>query len=701
MERTAKGKSWDKLIVVAFGIAALILAVVSVISYRSTKHLIMTETWVGQTEGALDQVDALLQEILEVESAARGYVMSGKDFYLDPYFRATKQIDQTFRDLQEVTADDTALQARILSLREPLLRKISYHQRQIEVRSTAGFNAASAVFGTGEGHELMDQIRSLADSIKTSERQILHQRQEEARSAAQVSLYSLIVGSVLSCAILLAAYYNLSKEISRRKQSEANLIHLNRLHVVLTRVGQVVAQKQDRDKLLGEVCRIVVEYGLLKFAWVGFVNSESGLLQPARQYGKDDGALSKLLILVGEESSDDGGISRALVGGGYFICNDTQLNLFLADASIAWRSLAVFPLRIAGKLIGAIALHASEPEFFDSETISLLGQVASDLSFGLETIKVEAARRSAEKQIMQLNEELERRVLERTAQLGAVNSELALRNREIERADHLKSEFLANMSHELRTPLNAIIGFSDLMAEERAGPLQQKQKHFVEHIRTGAQHLLQLINDILDISKIEAGRIELDPETFKAAEASSEVLSVVTPLAVSKKIEVACRISRDTIVYADRIRFKQILYNLLSNAVKFTPEHGKVWIDAFEEDGGSVRFSISDTGMGIPPEEQQAIFDEFHQVGDTTQKIREGSGLGLAITKRLVHLHKGRIWLESEIEKGSTFFFTVPASTPTILAGAAADLVGPDGSEVGIKLISHGNSQAEERPARS
>jgi signal transduction histidine kinase len=239
----------------------------------------------------------------------------------------------------------------------------------------------------------------------------------------------------------------------------------------------------------------------------------------------------------------------------------------------------------------------------------------------------------------------------------------------VEHANRMKSQFLARMSHELRTPLNAIVGFSDLLAEESAAPLHEKQRRFVGHIRAGARHLLQLINDVLDVSKIEAGRIELSPVDFAALEATLEVLSIVRPLAVSKGIRIESIIEQDLLVHADRVRFKQILYNLLSNAVKFTPESGRVWIEA-SRTHDSARICVGDTGIGIPGEEQAAVFEEFYQAGGTTKAPGEGTGLGLSITKRLVELHGGRIWVESEPGRGSRFTFTLPCAPEDLEGGA-------------------------------
>jgi PAS domain S-box-containing protein len=248
--------------------------------------------------------------------------------------------------------------------------------------------------------------------------------------------------------------------------------------------------------------------------------------------------------------------------------------------------------------------------------------------------------------------------------LAATNQELGLRNREVERATKLKSKFLASMSHELRTPLNAIVGFSDLLADGIPGELNGKQKRFVNHIKQGSAHLLQLINDILDLSKIEAGQLELRCEQFLVKEALPEVLSTIRPLAMAKNIQVQQKLGTDRPVYADRVRFKQILYNLLSNAVKFTPKGGRIEIDCFES-VNQVCLSVTDTGIGIRPEDQQIVFEEFRQVEGSPDAVNEGTGLGLAITKRLVEQQGGKISLSSEPGKGSRFTFTLPAGSNT------------------------------------
>jgi signal transduction histidine kinase len=237
--------------------------------------------------------------------------------------------------------------------------------------------------------------------------------------------------------------------------------------------------------------------------------------------------------------------------------------------------------------------------------------------------------------------------------------ELEHKSRELEAASRHKSEFLANMSHELRTPLNAIIGFSEVLSERMFGDINDKQAEYVHDILDSGQHLLSLINDILDLSKIEAGRMEVEPSDFDLPSAIDNTLVLVRERAVRRGIDLRHAIDpRLKSIHADERKVKQVLLNLLSNALKFTQEGGRVDVRAGVRDGVA-EISVSDTGAGIAPADQQAVFEEFRQVGATAKKI-EGTGLGLAISRKFIELHGGRIWVESERGEGSRFVFTLP-----------------------------------------
>ncbi len=305
---------------------------------------------------------------------------------------------------------------------------------------------------------------------------------------------------------------------------------------------------------------------------------------------------------------------------------------------------AGYPLIYGDEVIGAIALFRRKtmnPNEFD-----MLAAFAYQ-----GTIAIQNA--SLLQEIRALNETLEHKVHQRTA-------ELEIANQQLQRADRLKSEFLATMSHELRTPLNSVIGFAEILQDEICGELNEEQKEFVQDIQDSGQHLLTMINDILDLSKIEAGRMELNFEEFSIHQALQEVHAIIMGMANKKRIHPRFEVvPREFDIVADKVKFKQIMYNLLSNAVKFTPEGGNITTRA-EILPTEVQVSVRDTGIGIRPEDRDTLFQSFQQLDSSYSREYQGTGLGLALTKRLVELHNGTIWLESEHGKGSRFTFSLP-----------------------------------------
>ena len=286
------------------------------------------------------------------------------------------------------------------------------------------------------------------------------------------------------------------------------------------------------------------------------------------------------------------------------------------------------PLLRGEEVLGVVILVRLEVRPFDAREIELVESFARQAAIAIENVRL-------------FNE-----IQEKSAQLEVANRH--------------KSEFLANMSHELRTPLNAVIGFSDVLIQRMFGELNEQQADYLEDIRSSGTHLLSLINDILDLSKIEAGRMELELAPFSLVAALNNAVTLVRERAQGHgiKLELDVAPALDTVV-ADERKLKQVVVNLLANAVKFTPDGGTVRLHA-ERDNGHVRLAVHDTGIGVAPEDQERIFEEFQQAGHQTERSREGTGLGLALSKRMVELHGGTISLESEPGKGSTFTVALP-----------------------------------------
>jgi signal transduction histidine kinase len=258
---------------------------------------------------------------------------------------------------------------------------------------------------------------------------------------------------------------------------------------------------------------------------------------------------------------------------------------------------------------------------------------------------------------------LEQRVEERTRELQQALAELSRKGRQLEVASQHKSDFLANMSHELRTPLNAIIGFSQVLRQEMFGQVNEKQAEYLDDILSSGNDLLSLINDVLDLSKVEAGQVQLEVAPFSLREALERGVVMVRERATKDGVDVALATAPEVdVIEGDERRIRQVIFNLLANAVKFTPAGGAVGVSA-EQVNGEVRVSVTDTGPGIAIEDHERIFEEFQQT-DAGVEQGEGTGLGLALSKRLVELHGGRVWVDSELGKGSTFVFTLPARFP-------------------------------------
>jgi len=336
----------------------------------------------------------------------------------------------------------------------------------------------------------------------------------------------------------------------------------------------------------------------------------------------------------------------------------TELQLSLHAAQDAMGAVALVPLRARERLVGLLAVVAAGALTADAR--SLLEEAAPSLAIACE-------RESAHQHTRRLAVEVRRaaqRLETQNAKLEEQRQELTRLNAERDQAAKLKDQFLANVSHELRTPLNSVIGFSDLLLTMASpdSPLTDTQRDYLETIARNGRHLLDLINELLDLSKIAAGRMELRLEPLSLDALFSEVVDTVRAQLEARKHKLALEPPRETVVVmADRGRLRQVLLNLLSNAIKFTTDGGRITLSV-RVDGDRVRVAVSDSGIGIAPADQQKLFQEFVQLDGSPSRRYEGTGLGLALSKRLVELHGGAIGVESQLGKGSTFWFTVPRS---------------------------------------
>jgi signal transduction histidine kinase len=309
-----------------------------------------------------------------------------------------------------------------------------------------------------------------------------------------------------------------------------------------------------------------------------------------------------------------------------------QSNVFRrVGFEVGVRALLGVPLLREDRLLGVLNLYRSTPGEFAPETVALVERFAAQSALAIQNARL--------------------------------FREIEAKSRELEVASRHKSEFLAAMSHELRTPLNAVIGFSEVLLEQMFGDVNEKQEDYLQDILASGRHLLSLINDILDLSKVEAGRMELEPGRFSLAEAVENSLTMLRERAsrhgIDLNLEIDPAVKALPEIEADERKVKQVLFNLLTNAVKFTPDGGSVRVAALLKEG-EIAVSVTDTGIGIAPEDQERIFEAFQQAGHSAGRAKEGTGLGLPLARQFVELHGGRMWVESQVGKGSTFSFSLP-----------------------------------------
>jgi len=418
----------------------------------------------------------------------------------------------------------------------------------------------------------------------------------------------------------------LLQTLEARQQELAQKIHQLE---ALGEVGQAVSSSLDLDEVLTTIVTHAVQLSGTDGGSILEFDEPVEEFRVRTAYGTSDELLERLQTTrIGRDATL---VGRAATEGRPLQVpdlRDVPLDPHLQCLFEAgWQSLVAVPMLREGRIVGALVVRRRKPGGFSEETCDLLETFASQSSLAI------------------LNARL--------------FGELERKSAELEIASRHKSEFLASMSHELRTPLNAVIGFSEVLLERMFGDLNERQDEYVRDIWSSGKHLLELLNDILDLSKVEAGRMDLEWSTFSVREALENGLALMRERAARKSISLILEVSPEIgLFHADELRFRQVVLNLLSNAVKFTPEAGEVVVRA-TSDGPEVLVTVTDTGIGVAPADQARIFESFQQGGRGAQQ-HEGTGLGLTLCRRIVGLLGGRMWLESEVGRGSTFGFAVP-----------------------------------------
>jgi PAS domain S-box-containing protein len=564
----------------------------------------------------------------------------------------------------------------------------------------------------------------------------------------------------------------IAREITALKERGREITRLSRLYAALSQINQAIVWTPSRDELFRKICRVLVDRGGFRMAWIGWHMPETHRLVPVAEWGDENGYLQSVEVYADDRPEGQGPSGRAFRTGRPYVSNDV-----LGDPATApwrpeldrrgFRASAAFPIRSMGEVCGTLSVYADTREFFHDKEIALLEEAATDVSFALDNFAREDARRLAEETLrseMRFSDtmiesmpgvvyfydvdgrflrwnrnfesvsgysgeeiarmhprdfyadedkpRLEQRIAEVFAKgessieapfvskdgtatpyfftgrhvmfdgkscLVGVGIDITDRMRmEAERekrhraeaSDRIKSTFLATMSHELRTPLNSILGFTGIVLRGLAGPLTAEQTKQLGMVRGSARHLLDLINDVLDISKIEAGQFEVRSEAFGLPAAIERVAASVKPLADEKSLSVTTNVAPELgEMVSDQRRVEQILLNLLNNAIKFTERGGAILTAEFvaahqpsldARPFAAVRLCVADTGPGIKPADLESLFQPFRQLDTGLSRQHEGTGLGLAICCRLAELLGGEISASSEWQRGSEFTVILP-----------------------------------------
>ncbi len=448
------------------------------------------------------------------------------------------------------------------------------------------------------------------------------------------------------------------RDITERKLAEEHIKHLQRVLMAIRDVNQLIVHEKEQQKLLQRACDILNRTRDYKLVWIGMARPGGLEVTPVAQAGSDNGFLKSIKISRDDSATGRGPTGTAIRTGKPAVMRDIPGD----PAYRPWRreatrrgytSSAAVPLVHGEKNYGALNVYTHLPGAFGREEIDLLVEVGQDIAFALHNIELEQERKQAVAELRRAHEELEAKVTERTR-------DLARANRELQEMDRLKSEFLATMSHELRTPLNSIIGFTGIILKGLAGEINQEQEKQLSLVYGSANHLLNLINDLLDLSRIESGKMEVFVTDFRIEEVVSEVAQTLEPMISQKGLQLVTDLTGGIPeISSDRKKIFQILLNLVNNAVKFT-DKGEIRVNCTMADHNLV-VRVSDTGIGIEQEKMACLFEAFRQIDGSAQRRYEGAGLGLYLCRKLVTLLGGTIGATSEHGQGSCFTFSLPA----------------------------------------
>ncbi|MEO5688746.1 MAG: response regulator [Burkholderiaceae bacterium] len=687
-------------------------------------YFLSVSNWVDHTHLAIGKLNELTTLEGDMEASSRGFVMTGEEAFLSPYQIARPQFATQIDDLIQMTLDNPPQTDRLKQVRTLELAWQDFAQHVIDIKRGNG-DAIAVVKGL-QGKQLADRVRTEILAARSTEQALLKDRLDALRSVTWLGIGSYVLFIILVNGYVAWAGRRDIKQLSQ-DFGGALAAQTHAATVLAAKAWVSDGQAQLAETLIGQQTLTTVGRSVLAFAGryldpvvaAMYVRDDAGLLQRVSTHGFEasdgDGQVSAARAGIVGQALRDGRLNHvANLKGGYF-----KVGSGLGESAPA--ELIVAPISNDGITNGVIELGFMRAvEARDIELLKLIsGAVGASVDAALfrkrlqdsveETQQLNEELQVQQEELRTANEELgeQSRVLSESqthlehqqAELEATNTQLSeqasvldrknealndaqvtLQERadELQRASRYKSEFLANMSHELRTPLNSSLILSKLLSENKDGNLTAEQLKFAQTIYGAGNDLLNLINDILDLSKVEAGRLELQPQFVSVHRLVDSLQRTFTPLAGEKKLAFEVRIEPDapTSMVTDNQRTEQILKNLLSNAIKFT-ESGSVTVSVEARPDDRVAFAVKDSGIGIAESQQDVIFEAFRQADGTINRRYGGTGLGLSISRELARLLGGTISVESAAGQGSTFTLTLPAKWTDVPEAALADEAAP------------------------
>ncbi len=677
-------------------VAALVAVVfIAIFSYLSLNARTEAQVRVSHTLQIIETVGKVASMLKDAETGQRGYLLTDSEMYLQPYTEAKARMKGEFEAIRSLLADDETQMKRLDALEEVAYAKIAELQKTIDLHKAGDAAGALALVRENIGKSLMDRLRVLIEQFEIDERHELTARQDASSEAATYSTWVTWGGSTLLLILILGAALTTSRD------------HRQREIEVWLRTGQAgVSSKMQGDQRLDSLGQNVLAF------LAGYLDAQVGafyLIEPdgslklfASHALPFEGRRERVMAgdgLLGQAAKDKRAVWVKDVPEGYFFVGSglgksKARELLIAAATSDGRVQAVLELgffhqvrdidvellsRIA-ELVG-VGVRGARDRTRLEELLEETQRQTEELETQQEELRVtnkeldeqthtlretQARLENQQAELEASNSELEEQrqsLEEQQDQLTRANAALSEKAKELEHASQYKSEFLANMSHELRTPLNSSLILSKLLADNKHGNLTPEQVKYAQTISGAGNDLLMLINDILDLSKIESGKVEMQPEAFDVKSMVGALISTLRPMATDKRLSISLEVEPNAPkqMNTDPQRLGQILKNLLSNAIKFT-EQGTVAVRLYSREKDTLCFAVKDTGIGIPSHQQKIIFEAFRQADGSTHRKYGGTGLGLSISRDLARLLGGEVVVESVEGVGSTFTLTLPTT---------------------------------------